>query len=285
MLEQIVPHPAARRRAHVVVVGNEKGGSGKSTTAMHLVAALLHDGFRVASLDLDARQATLTRYLENRQQYSERNGLRLVMPSHVAVPLSTAGTVYSAQEEEKSKLEEALERLLPTHDFLVIDTPGSDNFLSRLGHSFADTLITPLNDSFVDLDNLADVDPETHRVKHPSRYAEMVWEQRKQRMLRDRGSIDWIVMRNRLSQLESHNQRAISGVLDALAARIGFRAAPGFSERVIFRELFLKGLTPLDLRLEGAGVKLSMSHVAARQEVRALLQVAALRRKVAAPAA
>jgi len=284
MREQTATRPAANARAHVVVVGNEKGGSGKSTTAMHLVAALLHDGYRVASLDLDARQATLTRYLENRQDYMDRNGLRLLMPAHVPIPPSSAGTVYSAEAEEKERLEEALDRLLPSHDFVVIDTPGSDNFLSRLGHSFADTLITPLNDSFIDLDNLADVDPETHRVRHPSRYAEMVWEQRKQRILRDRGSIDWIVMRNRLSQLESHNQQAVTRVLDALAGRIGFRAAPGFSERVIFRELFLKGLTLLDLRLEGAGVKLSMSHVAARQEVRALLQVAALHRKLAANA-
>jgi len=284
MLEQSATRPAAKSRAHVVVVGNEKGGSGKSTTAMHLVAALLHEGYRVASLDLDARQATLSRYLENRQHYMDRNGLRLLMPVHVPIPPSTAGTVYSAQAEEKARLEEALDQLLPCYDFVVIDTPGSDNYLSRLGHSFADTLITPLNDSFVDLDNLADVDPETHRVRHPSRYAEMVWEQRKQRIQRDRGSIDWIVMRNRLSQLDSHNQQAVTRVLDALAGRIGFRPAPGFSERVIFRELFLKGLTLLDLRLEGAGVKLSMSHVAARQEVRALLRVAALHRKVAANA-
>ncbi len=285
MREIRVSDTAAKTRAHIVVVGNEKGGSGKSTTAMHLVAALMHDGQRVASLDLDARQATLTRYLENRQQFMARGGIRLLMPTHTAIPHSSAGTVYSAQTEEKENLETALSAVIHSHDFVVIDTPGSDNFLSRLGHSFADTLITPLNDSFVDLDNLADVDPVNHRVRRPSRYAEMVWEQRKQRMLRDRRSIDWIVMRNRLSQLESHNQRAIAGVLDALAARIGFRPAPGFSERVIFRELFLKGLTLLDLRLEGAGVKLSMSHVAARQEVRALMQVAALGQKTAAPAA
>ncbi|MBM3566952.1 MAG: ATPase, partial [Alphaproteobacteria bacterium] len=54
------------KRAHVIVLGNEKGGSGKSTTAMHLIAACLRDGRSVASIDLDARQGTLTRYLSNR---------------------------------------------------------------------------------------------------------------------------------------------------------------------------------------------------------------------------
>jgi len=157
------------------------------------------------------------------------------------------------------------------HDFVVIDTPGSDSHLSRVGHSYADTLITPLNDSFIDLDLLAKVDPETHKVLRPSSYAEMVWEQRKARALRDGGKIDWIVMRNRLASIGSRNTQAMEDVLAALSKRIGFRLAPGFGERVIFRELFLKGLTLLDLRSSDANMRLNMSHVAARQEVRALL--------------
>jgi chromosome partitioning protein len=153
----------------------------------------------------------------------------------------------------------------------VIDTPGADDALSRLAHSYADTVITPMNDSFVDFDLLAKVDPETYRILRPSFYSEMVWEQKKRRAMRDGGSIDWIVMRNRLASTEAKNKRAVGQVLDQLAKRIGFRVAPGFGDRVIFRELFLQGLTLLDLREPGLGRALNMSHVAARQEVRDLL--------------
>ncbi len=101
----------------------------------------------------------------------------------------------------------------------------ADNPLSRYAHNFADTLITPLNDSFIDLDNLADVDPDTYEVLKPSRYAEIVWEERKRRMLRDRGTVDWIVVRNRLSQLDARNKRRVGSVLETLKDRIGSRGA------------------------------------------------------------
>ena len=48
--------PAQSGSAHVVVLGNEKGGSGKSTTAFHIAVALLKAGQRVATIDLDCRQ-------------------------------------------------------------------------------------------------------------------------------------------------------------------------------------------------------------------------------------
>ena len=174
-------------------------------------------------------------------------------------------------------------RALAGCDFIVIDTPGSDNSLSRLGHARADTLITPLNDSFLDLDLLARIDREGKRVIGPSLYSEMAWEQKKRRAMADGGSIDWIVMRNRLGHTEARNKRDIGLLLEALSKRIGFRLAPGFSERVIFRELFPRGLTLLDLKEAGIGISLTMSHVAARQEVRELLAVIGL--GAAAPAA
>jgi len=276
MRESALPVSAPQNGAHVIVVGNEKGGSGKSTTAMHVISALLHAGHSVASLDLDARQATLSRYLENRLSFMKRKGIRLLMPTHVPVLESIEDIGAEARLDEAVRMQEALDALLPRHDFLVIDTAGSNTHLTRLGHSYADTLLTPMNDSFVDLDNLAEVQPDTLRIVRPSQYASMVWEQRQSRIQRDRRSIDWIVMRNRLGHLESKNQKAIEHVLEGLARRIGFRLAPGFSERVIFREMFLDGLTLLDLRLEGAGVRLSMSHIAARQEIRQLLSVIGL---------
>ena len=262
--------PRPLKRPHVVVLGNEKGGSGKSTTAMHVIVALLHDGYSVGSLDLDARQGTLSRYIENRRDFSAAGGLKLPLPEPRAVLRSTLDSAVAARDDEAGRLAAALADLVHC-DFIVIDTPGSDNSLSRLGHARADTLITPMNDSFVDLDLLARLDASGKRIKGPSLYAEMVWDQRKQRALRDGGSIDWIVMRNRLSSLDARNKRQIGRLLDELARRIGFRQAPGFTERVVFRELFPRGLTLLDLRQTDSGVAMSMSHVAARQEVRALL--------------
>ena len=259
------------KSAHIIVLGNEKGGSGKSTTAMHLIVRLLRDGRSVGSIDVDAHQGTLTRYIRNREAYCEKMRLTLRVPEHRIIGPTSHDSARVAEADERARFEAALGALAADNDYVVIDTPGGASFLNRLAHSYADTLITPLNDSFVDFDMLARVDPDTLAIEGPSRYAEMVWEQKKARAMRDRGSIDWIVMRNRLGNLESHNKKAMEQVLDALARRIGFRQVPGISERVVFRELFLSGLTLLDLREPGAGVKLNMSHVAGRQEIRMLV--------------
>ncbi|MBL27843.1 MAG: ATPase [Rhodospirillaceae bacterium] len=257
----------------IVVVGNEKGGSGKSTTAMHLIVSLLRLGFTVGSMDVDSRQKTLTRYIENRTTFCRDKGISLPLPQHRLVAHSENEDPTMGYEDERTRFIFALKDLLAETDIVVIDSPGSDHRLSRLAHSYADTLITPLNDSFIDLDMLATVDPDTLAVRRPSLYAEMVWEQKKERAMRDGSSIDWIVMRNRLSSLDARNKRDVMQVLEKLSRRIGFRLATGFGERVIFRELFLKGLTLLDLREPGAGVELTMSHLAARDEVRALVEI------------
>lgn len=252
----------------ILVLGNEKGGSGKSTTAMHLVVALLRQGRSVGVIDLDARQGTLSRYVENRRVFSENEGLPLPLPELRQVMRSDAATRAEAEEEERTKLTDALEGLSDC-DMLVIDTPGSDSHLSRLGHTLADVLISPMNDSFIDLDLLARIDPEGRKILGPSVYSQMVWEQRQDRARQGGRPIDWVVLRNRLSHLDARNKRDIARLLVQLAKRIGFRLAPGFGERVVFRQLFPQGLTLLDLRQSGAD--LTMSHLAARQEVRALL--------------
>lgn len=265
---------AAPSGAHVIVLGNEKGGSGKSTTAMHIVVALMRAGFSVACIDLDARQRTLARYLDNRRAYASAvEDASLEVPDLRVIERCRHGIVEVAEREEYDRFTANLAQLKASNDFIVIDSPGSDSHLSRLGHSYADTLITPMNDSFIDLDLLTRVDPATHAIKGPSLYAEMVWESRKRRAMRDRGSIDWVVMRNRVSSLDAKNKRKVGEVLNTLAPRIGFRAAFGFGERVIYRELFLKGLTLMDLRENGLDVPLTMSHVAARQEVRSLIDM------------
>jgi chromosome partitioning protein len=252
-------------KAHVIVFGNEKGGSGKSTTAMHVVTALLKSGLRVAAVDLDGRQKSLARYIENRAAFMAKNGLSLGLPT---VEVLQDGT----EADDKATFKALFEQLSSTHDAIVIDCPGRDSFLSREAHAHADTLITPLNDSFVDLDLLATVDPDTNKVIRPSFYSELVWKCRQMRAGRDRGHIDWVVLRTRLSHLDARNMRKVGAALDELSKRIGFRVLPGLSERVIYREMFLKGLTLLDLREAGAASgAMNMSQIAARQELRDLV--------------
>ena len=186
------------------------------------------------------------------------------------MPLHTAVQASGDAPDEKARFEAALAPAVLGYDFVVIDTPGSDTHLSRLAHTWADTLLTPLNDSFIDLDLLARIDPETLKIVRPSVYAEAVWKQRQIRSMQGARPVDWIVMRNRLSSLAARNKRDMGTVIEALAKRIGFRTATGLRERVIYRELFLSGLTLLDLK-RGAGPSMTMSHVAARQEVRDLV--------------
>ncbi len=261
------------RFAHAIVVGNEKGGAGKSTVAMHLSIALLRMGMKVGVLDLDVRQRSLSRYLENRARWMRNTGANLSMPQMVRVDASQARDLNAAEAEEAKHFAESFKRLSETCNYIIIDAPGGDTFLSRLAHSSADTLITPLNDSFVDFDLLGDVDPQTLEVARPSFYAELVWDCRKKKAMTTRKPIDWIVMRNRMSPLDAKNKQRVGEALENLSRRIGFRIAPGLSERVIYRELFPMGLSLLDLTDAGAGVTFTMSHVAARQEIRDLMIV------------
>ena len=268
----------ALQRPYLIVLGNEKGGSGKSTTAMHIVVALLREGYRVGTIDLDARQKSLTRYIENRRAYTKSKGLDLPMPVETVVPRSTFRTSDEAEADEKERFESVYLRLASEVDAIVVDCPGSDTFLSRLAHTAADTLVTPVNDSFVDLDLLARVNPDTYQVDGPSLYAEMVWKARQRRASADGGKIDWVVLRNRVGSLHAKNKERVEGVLNELTNRIGIRYISGLGERVIYRELFLRGLTLMDLKEAGGldGKGLSMSNVAARQEVRRLVDALAL---------
>ncbi len=256
-------------RAHVIVFGNEKGGSGKTTAALHVAVALARSGAKVGVIDLDLRQKSLSRHLENRQLWTQSTGRTLPSPESISIARSAHRSLDAQAEEEIAQFSGALEEAGPRYDYIVIDTPGADTRVSRLAHAAANTLVTPMNDSFVDFDLLAHVDPANLEIKGPSVYADFVWDCRKRRLMARKPALDWVVMRNRIAATEARNRRRVSQALDTLAQRIGFRLAPGFGERVIFRELFPMGLTMLDLPLPG--LSLSMSHVAARQEVRELI--------------
>ena len=237
---------------------------------MHLIVALLREGKSVASVDLDGHQGTLTRYIENRRKFVEGEGRRLQLPEHRRIAGRETAATGLPGATGRAEADALIDRLAATHDHVVLDCPGTDNPLARHAISRADILITPVNDSFVDLDLLARIGGTPPRVLGPSVYSQTVWEGRQRRAMSGGRPIDWIVLRNRLSPLESRNKKNVGAVLEQLAARIGFRWLDGFHERVIFRQLFLQGLTVLDLREEGAGVALNMSHVAARQEIRRL---------------
>jgi chromosome partitioning protein len=271
MLVQVSPRRTVS--AHVIVVGNEKGGTGKSTLAMHLSVALMNFGQRVATIDLDSRQKTFTHYVENRRGWAKRCGGRLKVPTHFCVSSGSTRKLDENEAIEFTGLADALASVERAYDFLVIDTPGTDNHLTRLAHSMADTLVTPINDSYVDFDVLGRVDPTTFTVTGESHYARMVREARLQRRLVDGARMDWVVMRNRLSLLDSGNKERISKGLAEMAMRIGFRMAEGLAERVVYREFFPRGLTALDdLDDKTLGTSPSPSHVAARQEVMGLME-------------
>lgn len=249
-------------KTHYIVFANEKGGTGKSTTAVHTAVALATTGHRVAAIDLDIRQKTLTRYLDNREATARRRQISLPSPTHVTLNLMTP-----------AGLDQEIARIGRGADFIVIDTPGRDDPVSRAAIARADTIVTPINDSFVDLDLIGQVDAETFRVKKPSFYAELIWDLRKVRAQTDGATVDWVVLRNRLQHIEANNMRRVGKALDELAKRVGFRTIAGLGERVIYRELFPKGLTLLDIEAIGG---IGISHIAARQELREMISGFAL---------
>lgn len=256
---------------HVIVVGNEKGGSGKSTIAMHLAVGLLRLGYSVGTADLDSHQATFTNYMKNRWHHVAQGGASVPMPEHIHIDRADIVNGHERRDQEHWRVETAVGELAAKHDFVVVDTPGSDRWLNIVGHSLADTLITPVNDSFVDLDLIAKIDPQNLRMAKPSVYTEMVWDLTRQRQKRDGRTINWFVLRNRQSSEDTRHKQDVARLAEDMQRPLGYTLAPGLSERNIYRELFLQGLTLLDVR-EGEGKGLSLANINARQEVRNLVR-------------
>lgn len=247
--------------ARVVVFANEKGGTGKSTLAMHLIVSYLREGKKVASFDLDGRQGTLSRYLQNREDFIKQNGIPLPMPTH---------TRWTEEMAKIYTLTGQIEKALNAVDLIVIDTPGSYSALTMDAIIMADSLVTPLNDSLIDIDVLADVD-ENSKIKGPSQFSQVVWSARQQRMLNKKPPLNWLIVRNRLLYTKTKNSKLIEEILKALSRRIHFDICSGVSERVIYRELFSKGLTMMDCKENGLNMPMSFSAIMARQEIRTIL--------------
>lgn len=262
--------------SQVIVVGNEKGGAGKSTLAIHIVVGLLHAGHKVAIIDLDLRQRSLSHFFANRAAWTAANSQTLPMPSEP--DLGDGKALAKAEEAQQLAVFETAFAEAQSADVIVIDTPGGDTPLSRAAHGLADQIVTPMNDSFVDFDLLGQVDPVTLELLKPSIYSESVWEARKHRAITQgrQATIDWLVVTNRLAVAEARNRRRLDERLAKLAKRVGFRVGPGLRDRVIYRELFPFGLTVADLTADIRPVAVSLAHVAARQEMRSLMQAMGL---------
>jgi chromosome partitioning protein len=264
--------PTSAPCVRVIVVGNEKGGSGKSTVAVHIAIALLKLGQSVATIDLDSRQRSFTHYIDNRLAWARRRGKELPAPNHVCFDEEAEFSKPEDEAEAHAAFLNTVETLSANHSYIVIDTPGHNNHLSRLAHAMADTLITPLNDSFVDLDVLGNVDPESFSVTGISHYARIVEDARRERHAAGKPDTDWIVLRNRLSMLTSRNKRFVGDALDDLSQKLGFRCIEGLAERVIFREFYPRGLTAIDeIDERTLGTRPTMSHATAQLEVQNLL--------------
>ena len=228
---------------------------------MHVAVALAYQGANVAAIDLDTRQATMLRYCENRQETRQRR--EITLPGPIC-------EVFKG--ESVTELEAQVALLGEGMDFILFDTPGRDDPFARHVATEADTLVTPMNDSFVDFDLIGQVDAESFKVRRLSFYAELIWEARIKRskatLESQRREMDWIVVRNRTGHTDARNQRRIDQALTELSKRVGFRVSHGLSERVIYRELFPSGLTLLD---KGHLGELGTSHLVARQELRSLV--------------
>lgn len=256
-------------QAHIIVIGNEKGGTGKSTIAMHLAVKLLNEGFSVATMDFDGRQGSLTKYVQNRKNFCAANDLHLGIPEHYIVKPSAD---YARIPEDLNRIHDLILDIRGRYDAIIIDTPGSKNYLFEAAHQYADTLITPMTDSLVDMGALADIDFADARVKAPGHYADFVWETKKQLAARGKSFLNWIVCGNKISATRSRNKEFIFTQLEKIGKLYGFRFCPGLKDRVIYRELFLEGLTVLDMNLPGLNRRMTTSHLAAKMEIKNLAE-------------
>ncbi len=257
------------KQAHIIVVSNEKGGTGKSTIAMHLAVKLLQENFSVATIDLDGRQGSLSKYIENRQNFCAQKGIELPIPQHCRFEPET--NVYLIPNE-RDKITAQICALSKHVDAIIIDTPGHKNYLFDEAYKHADTLITPISDSLIDLNVIADIDFTTNKVIKPGHYANYVWDCKKYLASKGKPYLNWIICGNKISPTRSKNKEHVFEHLQKLSKLYGFRLCEGLKDRTIYKELFLEGLTVLDMQHPQLRMRMSLSHIAAKFEVKHLAE-------------
>lgn len=257
------------KTAHTIVISNEKGGTGKSTISLHLAVKLLQEGFKVATIDLDGRQGTLSQYLTNRELFCFKNNIKLPSPQHFKIAPTED---YNHIAEHAACVEMQIKSLQPLYDAIIIDTPGNKNYLFELGHKFADTLITPIGDSLIDLNSISEIDFATGKAGKPGCYANYIWDVKKHLAAQGKNYLNWIVVGNKISNTRSNNKTIVFDYLQQLSKLYGFRVCEGFKDRVIYKELFLEGLTVLDMQNDLLKRRMTLSHIAAKQEIKSLAE-------------
>tara|TARA_B100000678_G_scaffold285297_1_gene288221 strand:+ start:1776 stop:2753 length:978 start_codon:yes stop_codon:yes gene_type:complete len=236
----VIADLAARPRLHphIITFANEKGGVGKSTLAFHVAIALAHAGAKVVAIDLDRRQRTLERGLTYRGGTAGNLGIALPSPQFAVLDQPSTAALY-----------QTINRLGPDADFVILDAAGADSPIFRRVVALADTLVTPVNASFLDLELLGRVNPVSGLPERSGCFGETVSTLREERLAHEMGRIEWIVVKNRVRSAEKRHMSRIDRALERLAINQDFRIGQGLNERLAFRELFQFGLTHLDLAL------------------------------------
>ncbi len=221
----------------IIVVGGIKGGTGKSTIAFHLATHAFLSGKKIMTYDCDYPQFSFSRYYENRK----KNKTVKTWEEHYPI-------------KDISNMPEMKNDVIN-----IIDTPGryDENILNI--HKKADIIITPINDSFMDIDTVMKIEQE--RWTQPGQYYQVIFENKKNM----KESL-WLVVRNRSSNVNSKHKKLVEEKLNDLAKRLNFTVMKGLKERNIFRELFSHGLTVLDIESN----KMAISHLAAKMEIKTI---------------
>jgi chromosome partitioning protein len=258
---------------HVIVLGNEKGGSGKSTLAIHLAVSLMLEGMRVVTIDLDARKQTLTQAIRNRRNWAKAQDIFLPTPDHHLLEQAETDSLRTNKWSDIEAFTRLLKNLRQHADFIIIDTPSQTCQLSTIAHAHADTLLTPMNDSMLDLNALAHITPNFGTLAATSPYTKAVQAARHERLAADGSKMDWVVLRNRLFGTDTPNYKAVGDALGALSNQVEFRLAQGMYEREIYREYFNLGLTALDpIESFAPHMRPTMHHMASRNEILNLIE-------------
>lgn len=221
--------------AQIIVFANEKGGVGKSTLAFHTAIFLARAGQKVLAIDLDRRQRSLERALENREATCRSLGIDLPSPQHLALGHPSG-----------AMLMQEIARAGHNCQTVIIDVPGHDSPIARRAIAMADKLVTPVNPNFIDLDSVAQFNPATRKFNRLGKFAEMVSQLQSERHERGLSKTDWMIVKNRVRRNERVQLERFNQAIDQLPAHINARLTCGLPERVAFRELFLFGLTYAD---------------------------------------